>query len=100
VTLPVRLHPEAQQEFDDARTWFRRNRPKGYVTRFASRVLETFRRIAAHPKAGRVVRGAVRHVVMSGFPYVIHYVPYDDHILIVSVFHTSRDPADWQGRVP
>jgi hypothetical protein len=33
------------------------------------------------------------------FPYIVLYREDQGELVVVSVFHTSRDPADWQSRV-
>jgi plasmid stabilization system protein ParE len=52
-----------------------------------------FHRISEHPKSFPTIRGEVRRaVVFRRFPFVIHFVIETKGIVILSVFHTSRDP--------
>lgn len=47
-----------------------------------------------------VVYGDARRAPVSGFAYYrIIYREQDTGIEVLAVFHTSRDPADWQVRV-
>jgi toxin ParE1/3/4 len=41
----------------------------------------------------------VRKAVVSGFPYCVYYREVEGSVVILSVFHTSRDPKEWQERV-
>jgi plasmid stabilization system protein ParE len=46
------------------------------------------------------VRGSVRRSPLRGYPYyVLYYREHADHIEVLSVFHTSRDPKSWQKRI-
>jgi toxin ParE1/3/4 len=58
-------------------------------------VLDT---IAAQPDRYPVVSGDVREAPVSRFPYCVYYRGKPDRIVVIAVFHTSRDPAIWQGR--
>lgn len=55
-------------------------------------------RVADDPGRPAAVHGDVRKTAVPRFPYVILYREEPDGVLIVGVFHTSRDPASWQGR--
>jgi plasmid stabilization system protein ParE len=40
----------------------------------------------------------VRRGLVRRFPYGVFYVVTDDAIVILAVFHASRDPAGWRSR--
>jgi len=44
------------------------------------------------------VEGRIRQAVVRRFPYVVLFVEYSDYVEVLAVFHTSRDPKQWQGR--
>ncbi|VTU02202.1 Putative uncharacterized protein (Fragment) OS=uncultured bacterium PE=4 SV=1: Plasmid_stabil [Gemmataceae bacterium] len=98
MSLPVRLLPEAQEEFDRATDWY-----AGYGAElardFVARVGAVVRRIAASPRIHAVVYRGVRKSVVSRFPFVVLYREEANEVLVVSVFHTSRDPSEWQSRL-
>ncbi len=58
-----------------------------------------FDRITAHPRYGRLVLRDVRKAVVVDYPYCVYYREVAGTIVVLSVFHTSRDPAIWQSRV-
>ena len=67
---------------------------------FRAAVDATLKRIAASPRAFPVVAGTrARRALVSGFPYAILFTIEHEFINIFSVFHTSRDPIIWQGRI-
>jgi plasmid stabilization system protein ParE len=95
---PIRLHPDAQGEFDLAIEWYERERP-GLGETFAFRVKEVFERISKVPKIhGRVFRN-VRGALVRQFPYAVYYRVESHAIEVLSVFHTKRHPREWQSRV-
>lgn len=97
MSLPVALRRRAQNEFDDAVDWYERQRP-GRGVRFALAVQRVFDLIAATPEAFTAVFGEVREAAVARFPYAIYYRIDPTQITVIAVFHTARDPADWQSR--
>jgi plasmid stabilization system protein ParE len=98
MSLPVRLLPEARDEFDAAADWYEQQRP-GLGTAFVDRVRDVLNGIAANPQMHAAVYQDVRKAVVQKFPYVVLYREEAGEVVVVAVFHTSRDPSIWQGRV-
>jgi plasmid stabilization system protein ParE len=97
MSTPVRLLPEARKEFDAAADWYEQKRP-GLGAAFIARVRNVLKRIAATPRMHAVVYNEVRKAVVRRFSYVVLYRVEADEILVIAVFHTSRDPSIWQQR--
>src|SRR5262245_14589780 len=97
MSLPVILDPEARTEFDAAYDWYE-ERKEGLGESFAEQIQLVLDRIAVTPKLHAVVLGAVRKAVVCRFPYCIYYREEETCIRGLAVFHTSRDPAEWQRR--
>ena len=97
MSLPVTLWDEAQAEFDDAGDYYEARRP-GLGADFVAAVQAVFDRIAVNPRIHAVVYRDVRKAVVKGFPYCVFYFEEPTRVVVTSVFHTSRDPAIWQGR--
>jgi plasmid stabilization system protein ParE len=95
---PVRLLPAAVDEFNAASDYYELQR-KGRGVRFTARVREVIRRIAANPKLHAVTYQEVRKATVARFPFVVLYREEPGEVIVVSVFHTSRDPQIWQNRV-
>lgn len=95
---PVRLLPEARAEFDEATDWYERQQA-GLGTTFVVRIRETLNRIAANPQLHAPVYQDIRRAVVPKFPYVILYREEQGEIIVISVFHTSRDPSIWKSRI-
>ena len=97
MSLPVFVEDVAQAEFDEAFDWFDQ-RSAAKAVQFAQAVLAAFTRIGARPRAHGIVYKDVRRAVVLGFPYCVYYYEEQHRVVVISVFHTSRDPAIWQGR--
>lgn len=96
--LPVILRPEARAEYDEAFDWYEGRQP-GAGTTFARRIRGLLDQIGATPAMHAVVFQGVRKAVVRKYPFCMYYRERDDHVEVLSVFHTSRDPSEWQGRV-
>jgi plasmid stabilization system protein ParE len=97
MTAPVNLRRLAQAEFDDAADWYEHRRA-GRGAAFTAAVRQVLSTIGSHPERYPVVYGDVREALVPGFPYAIYYRPESGQVAVLAVFHTSRDPADWQRR--
>jgi plasmid stabilization system protein ParE len=53
---------------------------------------------SAQPQKYALVRGDMRRVVANRFPYSVYFRAEQSRIVVLAVFHTSRDPAIWLDR--
>ena len=63
-----------------------------------AKVRDVLNRIAVSPRLYAAVYGDVRKAVVRRFPYVVVYRVDAAEVIMIAVFHTSRDPAVWQAR--
>ena len=84
---------EALDERDRAFRWYEDRQP-GLGRSFLDRLEQLIDHIVAFPEAFRVRVHGRRHAPMRTFPYTIVYTAEPDAVVIVAVFHASRDPAD------
>ncbi|MBX9623026.1 MAG: type II toxin-antitoxin system RelE/ParE family toxin [Gemmataceae bacterium] len=98
MSLPLVTRRAAQSEFDDAIDWYERQRA-GLGPAFAAAVRRVLNAIAAQPRLYAEVYQDAREAPVPKYPYCVYYRDEGTRVLILSVFHTSRDPAIWQGRV-
>jgi plasmid stabilization system protein ParE len=54
---------------------------------------------AEHPLQFAVVREGIRRVVANRFPYSVYFRAEQHRIVVLAVFHGSRDPSILLGRV-
>ncbi len=94
---PVVLRRQARVEFDEAADWYEARRP-GLGARFVTAVQQVLDAIAVSPQRYPRASGEVREGLVHGFPYCVYYREEAGQIVVIAVFHTSRDPSDWQSR--
>jgi plasmid stabilization system protein ParE len=91
------LRRVAEKEFDDSIAYYENER-KGLGEEFRATVEAYFQHIADNPEWFTKVRGEVRRAVVRRFPFVIHFLIEKKRIVVLSVFHTSRDPEQLKYR--
>lgn len=96
--LPVRLRPIALAELTDAWRWYEEQR-EGLGDEFRACVDAAMAEIGRTPLAWPRVRRDARKRVVRRFPYAVNYLVESQHIEVLAVFHTSRDPKVWQERM-
>jgi len=95
----VEIRPAARREFDEASDWYR-DRDRNVRDRFVAAVGETIRKISRRPPAYPIVFGSgVRRARVPRFPYSIFYISKAETVFVISVFHDSRNPIIWRGRI-
>lgn len=97
MTLPIVFRRAARAEFDDAADWYEQRRA-GLGAAFTAAVQRVLDQIAAQPDFYSQVYQDVREALVSAYPYCVYYREEPGQVVILSVFHTARDPSIWQGR--
>jgi len=87
----IRFDPEAEIELERSAFWYQAQRI-GLELRFLDAIDDTLVSILFAPRGYQVIFGKFRQAPVKGFPFVVVYALVKDVILVVSVFHTSRDP--------
>ncbi|CAN5814307.1 type II toxin-antitoxin system RelE/ParE family toxin [soil metagenome] len=92
------LTPRAFDDVRSARRWYDSQR-EGLGTAFEDSLEAAFERIRRMPQAGRAIEPPFRHIPLRRFPYEV-FCEFDaTRVVIVLVFHTSRDPAAASARL-
>src|SRR5262249_50106967 len=97
MTVPVRLLRIAQTEYDEAVDWYEGCR-KGLGRRCFAALEKTLESIGNQPDRYPEVEIGIREALVSDWPYCVYYQVRGEQVVVISVFHTSRDPAIWQWR--
>lgn len=61
--------------------------------KFLADLDRSLRIIQQFPKGGNVVKGIIRQVPLDRFPFVVVYAIRRKEIVVLRVFHTSREPS-------
>jgi len=95
--LPLIFRRPARIEFDEATDWYEARR-SGLGADFVAEVRRVLEIIVAQPDRFPIEARDVRAAPLSRFPYCIYYRVRPQRVVVIAVFHTSRDPAVWQSR--
>ncbi len=99
----VRLGSEAETELQQAAAYYAA-RSKPASRRFLRNVIELSRVIGQSPDRFPRVLGPrtshpVRRALVREFPFALVFLALDDHIQILAVCHTRREPGYWLDRL-
>ena len=87
----------ARVEFRDAVHWYR-NHSSRASRRFALAVKSAIASIRDNPDQHPRWDERYRYYLLRKFPYYVAYRIESDTIVVVAVFHTSRDSSAWTER--
>jgi toxin ParE1/3/4 len=97
MTKGIVFRPVADAEFIESADWYEDQR-KGLGLDFIDHVQHILDNIAESPLRYPVVFKDIREGLVSKFPFVVYYRVKLDRVVILAVFHCSRDPAIWKSR--
>ena len=90
------LRPEALEQIREAAAWYTTwGRQLG--TGFREEVSAKLEAIRKAPLRFPAVDGEIRKAVLRRFPYILLFRARKEEILVLSCFHTRRDPKDRPG---
>ena len=95
--VPLQFHPAVRGETDSAYSWYEQQRA-GLGTEFLDAVELVLNEITANPARYGFAVDDIREGTLPRFPYAIYYRVKSNHIRLLAVYHTSRDPSGWQSR--
>jgi plasmid stabilization system protein ParE len=91
------IEPEAEADIARAHQWYEDQRP-GLGDDFALCIEAALHVIRERPLSFPKVRKNARRILIKRFPYLMLFVEYPEFIIILGVFHSSRNPKVWKGR--
>ena len=97
MTLPVAFSRAAHAEFIEATAWYEAQRP-GLGAEFIAQIECCVLLAAEQPQRYAVVHNGIRRIVVERFPYSVYFRSHLKRIVVLAVFHSSRDPTIWQRR--
>src|SRR3989338_702239 len=97
MSLAINFHRAASAEFIEASAWYESKR-LGLALEFIAEIERCVSLASEHPFQYPVVRGGIRRIVAYRFPYSVYFRAEKHRIVVLAVFHGSRDPAVWQAR--
>jgi len=89
--MPLRIHRRAQIHPAEAYSWHQQQRA-GLGLEFLNEVEACLDRICENPGMFPVYREGIRRAATHGFPCLVFYAVGADEIVVIAVFHASRNP--------
>ncbi len=93
----VIILPRAEQDLCDAADYYDQRQP-GLGDEFLDRVVQTLQMIRERPELFAEMLSDVRRASVPRFPYGIFYRAMIDRIVVLAVYHSSRDPRGIDAR--
>lgn len=93
----VVLSGDAEIDIMEGYLWYE-EQESGLGEKFLNEIDQAFVKIVNHPTFFHFEKKGLRCYVLKQFPYKVLYLLDDELIKIMSVFHHSRNPTDWQMR--
>lgn len=89
--------PPAAQDVARALRWYERQRT-GLGADFVEELARLLALVAASPSLFPVIHRGTRRALLRRFPYLVFFRVLEDSVIVVAVFHSSRDPRRWADR--
>ncbi len=89
------VEPEAEAEIDQAVDWYYEHSRMAAIG-FRDAVDRALDFIGKHPEQYQVVYRQTRRALVDGYPYALFYTVTEIQVIVVSCFHTARDPNAWR----
>jgi len=96
--ISVIFDPEAKDEFWSSIQYYEECQ-SGLGRRFRDSVEAATRGIVESPFRFRILHAPFRRYLLPKFPFSIIYSLEPDHIRIIAVAHTKREPGYWLKRI-
>ncbi|TAK09981.1 type II toxin-antitoxin system RelE/ParE family toxin [bacterium] len=87
--------PRADLDIESAFHWYE-NEQEGLGLEFLDELRATYDRIVEGPLKYEELRSGIRRALVRRFPYAVYFAAEADVIVVLTVLHASRDPAEWQ----
>jgi plasmid stabilization system protein ParE len=86
----LQIREEAEEDIDSAVIWYLDHYPDR-LQRFLAALDDCFRFIQEHPFTPAMIEENIRQFPLRSFPYFVVYSVLGREVLVVRVFHMSRD---------
>ena len=97
--IQYRLVAEPRVDLDVAAAfdWYETEQA-GLGREFLGELRAAYDRVADGPLKYQELRSGIRRALVRRFPYAVYFAVEGTVIVVLTVLHASRDPAEWQRR--
>ncbi|CAG1002156.1 hypothetical protein MTYP_02982 [Methylophilaceae bacterium] len=89
---------QARRELDEAGDWYEQERI-GLGLEFFAEIERLLNRVTSNPEQFPILYRGTRKAVARRFPYCVYFRERNQHIVVLAVFHSARNPEAWKSRV-
>ena len=97
MSLPIIVRPVADAEFVESIDHYKQV-GEAVARDFARTIDDVIREVALTPKRYPIVEGDVREAPVGGFPFAVYYRVRANRLIVLAIYHQSRDPSGWKTR--
>ncbi|MEC4003865.1 type II toxin-antitoxin system RelE/ParE family toxin [Flavobacterium sp. SUN052] len=90
ITYKIVIIDEAKLDYKKSLKWYKDINPK-LADRFNTSFKESLALIKKNPLHFQIRYNDVRLIMITKFPYLIHFTVYENLIVIKAIYHSSRD---------
>lgn len=98
MSYDIVIRPEAEADITDAYRWYE-ERDKGLGIEFLRCLEASLNSIKRNPEMYQRIHKNIHRTLIRKFPYGMFYIIDQNKIAVLAVFHTHRDPKEWQNRL-
>ncbi len=91
--------PRVEDDVEAAFTWYE-NEQAGLGDYFLDELRACYERIMRFPLGYQDLEDGIRRALLRRLPYGVYFTVDGDAVVVLTVLHTSRDPAEWQRQRP
>ncbi|MFZ2959719.1 MAG: type II toxin-antitoxin system RelE/ParE family toxin [Candidatus Ozemobacteraceae bacterium] len=95
--MKVRFLPLAQQDLDNAVTWYT-SQAEGLGQEFLDELDRAVRRSVSFPLSSLEIEPGLRRCLFARFPFGLVYGLDGNTLIVVAVAHLHREPRFWSDR--
>ena len=96
--MHLKLHPKAEDDLQEALNHYLQI-DLNLEKKFIHYLDITFNKILNFPDLYQYETKTSQKVLMDKFPYIVIYEQHEDIIIILAIFHTSRNPLNLEDRI-
>lgn len=97
MSFQVRYLQEVREDIQDAWLWYEEQK-EGLGDEFVDHVETAIQKISLNPFRFPIASENRRKAVLPRFPFTIFFEVVEPDIIIIAVFHFSRNPSSWKNR--
>lgn len=94
----LEISEEAEKDFDSSYEYYYEESPI-VADAFFQRINVSLEIIKKSPLLFREIHNTLRRFIVKQFPFVIYYQVVGNTIKVMAIFHSSRNPKIWTGRI-